>query len=553
MKPLPQSSLNAYICQSLTANASLPALSDLHGECFTYREVARRIARFHIIFQEASLCHGDKIAFCGKNSSRWAMAFLASMTYGATSVPILHEFHTDSIHHLVDHSDARVLFVDEAIWDRLDHSLMPKLKFVVNLRDYSLLYSADVAVAAAAGHIDDLESQRYPHGFSPDMLACHHGDRDGVAVINYTSGSTGFSKGVALTYGNLWSNIQFCIDGLTFLEPGDGTVCMLPLAHMFGLMVELLHPFVKGCHINFITRVPSPRIILDAFATVRPKLIVTVPLVLEKIIRSKVFPALKKPPVSTLLHVPFLNRVIYRKIRRQIVDAFGGRVLEVILGGAAVGKDVEQFLRRIRFPFTVGYGMTECGPLVAYAPWQQARPGGCGRPADRMQVRVESPDPTRIPGALWIKGDNVMLGYYKNPEATAAVMDDDGWMNSGDICTIGADGTIFIRGRDKNLILGPSGQNIYPEEIEQALGNQPLVEECIVVDRNHRLIALIYANPDDVARQGLDRAALEALMRRNIDNANAVLPAYSRISEFELRDSEFEKTPKRSIKRFLYK
>lgn len=547
----PQTTLNGYLLQALIENTTRPAMTDLNGATYTYAQVAEMTARIHIALAAMGLKPGDKIAFCGKNSSRWAIAFIATISYGAVAVPILNEFKPDSIHHLVCHSEARLLLVDESIWHNLEATSMPDLKAAINLADYKPLYSAGHSVAADLAKVDKLFAERYPDGFNADMLTFHPEDPDDVAVINYTSGSTGMSKGVMLTYRNLWSNIQYCIDGLTYLLPGDGIVCMLPLAHMFGLMVETLHPFVKGCHLNFITRVPSPRVILGAFAAVRPKLIITVPLVLEKIIKTRVLPQLQKPKMRMLLKLPVVSGFILRRIRAKLIAAFGGNLRQIIIGGAGLNKDVEAFLRRIRFPYTVGYGMTECGPLIAYVPWERERAASCGRVVDRMEVRVDSPDPANEAGVLWVRGDNVMKGYYKNEAATRSVMD-DGWMNTGDICTIDPDGFIYIRGRDKNMILGPSGQNIYPEEIEQVLNNLPFVSESIVIEEDGKLIALIHPDMEMVENHHLSDAELEQTMLDNIEKVNRAVGAYSRVGGMRIHKEEFEKTPKRSIKRFLY-
>ncbi len=419
------------------------------------------------------------------------------------------------------------------------------------ISDYSQLMSRSDRLSEARHNLNRLFGEKYPDRFTAEDVRYFTPKSDELAVINYTSGSTGFSKGVMLSYGNLWSNLQYTIDGLDFLHPGDGIVCMLPLAHMFGLMVEMLHPFVKGCHLSFITRTPSPHVLLDAFSKVRPKLVVAVPLIIEKIIRAQVFPKLNKPMMKLLLHTPVVKTKILEKVRKALIDVFGGKVLEVIIGGAGLNHEVEAFLRRINFPYTVGYGMTECGPLVAYAKWNIQRQGSCGRTVDRMHTRIDSPDPVNTPGVLWVKGDNVMQGYYKNPEATETVFA-DGWMNTGDICQIDSDGYIYIRGRDKNMILGPSGQNIYPEEIETKLNALPYVNESIVVERDGKLIALIHPDFDTAKRQNITDEALKKIMKENLTALNQQLPAYSRVADFEIRDEEFEKTPKRSIKRYLY-
>lgn len=544
-------SLIQYIQDSIRNNWENLALTDFNGVSYQYRDIARKVAKLHLLYEHAGIKRGDKIALCGKNSSQWAVAFLATMTYGAVAVPILHEFKPDNIHHLVSHCDARLFFTDDAIWENLDPASMTKLEGVVNLSDFSLLMSRNTRLKEARQRLNELFGKKYPERFTPEDVVYPKERESDVAVINYTSGSTGFSKGVMLSYESLWSNIRFCIDGVTFLKPGDGIVCMLPLAHMYGLIVEFIHPFVKGCHIYFLTRVPSPKIILDAFATVRPKLIVTVPLIIEKIVKTKVFPLLDKPLMKVLLHVPFIDDKLLEKIKKGLTEAFGGNVQEIIIGGAGLNKDVETFLRRIGFPYTVGYGMTECGPLVAYAPWDIQRMGSCGKIVDRMECRIESPDPENTPGELWVKGANVMKGYFKNQDATDAVMK-DGWMNTGDLCTMDKDGYIYIRGRNKNMILGPSGQNIYPEEIEQKLNNMPYVAESIVIDGDGKLVALIYPDMDQATKDGIPMDNMENIMNENIKTLNKELPAYSQLSKVKIYYQEFEKTPKRSIKRYLY-
>lgn len=546
-----ETTLNGYLQSSVRKNWEELALTDFNGVSFQYRDIARKIAKLHLLYEQAGVKRGDKIALCGKNSSQWAVAFLSAITYGAVAVPILHEFKADNIHHLVTHSEAKLFYTDDAIWENLDPDSMNGLEGVIRLHDYSLIMSRNKRLTNAREHLNEIFGKRYPERFTPDDVVYYKEKKDELALINYTSGSMGFSKGVMLTYNNLWSNIQFTIDGLTFLNPGDGIVCMLPLAHMYGLIVELLHPLVKGCHVYFLTRMPSPRVILEAFATVRPKLIVTVPLIIEKIVKTKVFPLLDKPLMKLLMHIPVIDDRLLEKIKTQLMSAFGGNVQEIIIGGAALNKDVETFLRRINFPYTVGYGMTECAPLVAYAQWDKQRPGSCGQIVDRMEGRIDSPDPEHIPGELWVRGDNVMKGYYKNKDATDAVMK-DGWMNTGDLCTMDSDGFIYIRGRNKNMILGPSGQNIYPEEIEQKLNNMPYVAESLVVDSDGQLAALIYPDLELATKQGIHTDALSKIMDDNIAALNKDLPAYSQIRKVKLYNEEFEKTPKRSIKRYLY-
>lgn len=546
-----ETTLNGYLQSSVRKNWEELALTDFNGVSFQYRDIARKVAKLHLLYEQAGVKRGDKIALCGKNSSQWAVAFISAITYGAVVVPILHEFKADNIHHLVTHSEAKLFYTDDAIWENLDPDSMNGLEGVIRLHDYSIIMSRNKRLTNAREHLNEIFGKRYPERFTPDDVVYYKEKKDELALINYTSGSMGFSKGVMLTYNNLWSNIQFTIDGLTFLNPGDGIVCMLPLAHMYGLIVELLHPLVKGCHVYFLTRMPSPRVILEAFATVRPKLIVTVPLIIEKIVKTKVFPLLDKPLMKLLMHIPVIDDRLLEKIKTQLMSAFGGNVQEIIIGGAALNKDVETFLRRINFPYTVGYGMTECAPLVAYAQWDKQRPGSCGQIVDRMEGRIDSPDPEHIPGELWVRGDNVMKGYYKNKDATDAVMK-DGWMNTGDLCTMDSDGFIYIRGRNKNMILGPSGQNIYPEEIEQKLNNMPYVAESLVVDSDGQLAALIYPDLELATKQGIHTDALSKIMDDNIAALNKDLPAYSQIRKVKLYNEEFEKTPKRSIKRYLY-
>ena len=548
-----QDTLTGYIEQSLRNNWDRPALSDYHGMTLTYKDVARKIAKLHLAFKHAGLGKGDKIAVCGRNSAQWAVAALASITYGTITVPILHDFKPDTIHHLVTHCDARLLFTDASTWENLDHENMPHIKGVVNIADYSLLFSRDKAFTQAREHLNRLFGDKYPERFTPDDVVYERFNQDDIALINYTSGSMGFSKGVMLSYGSLWSNVQYSIDGLDFLVPGDGFVSMLPLAHMFGLTVEMLHPFVKGCHIYFLGRTPSPKILLGAFAEVNPKLIVAVPLVIEKIVKTRVFPMLEKPLMKLLMHIPFVDDRLMAKIKQGFTDAFGGNLKELIIGGAGLNKDVETFLRKIQFPYTVGYGMTECGPLICYSSWDKQKQASCGHAVDRMELRVDSPDPATTPGVLWVRGANVMKGYYKNDEATQACMGADGWMNTGDIAQIDKDGYVFIRGRDKNMILGPSGQNIYPEEIEQQLNNLPYVAESLIVSRDGKLVALIHPDYENATKQGLDDAAVDKQMRDNLKTLNAALPSFSQISDMQIFTEEFEKTPKRSIKRFMYK
>lgn len=545
-------SFNRNISRSIITHWNHPSLGDLTGKDYTYGETAVIIAKIHLYFESVGVKPGDKIALCGRNSASWAFAFLATATYGAVNVPLLNEFKPDNIHHLVNHSDSVLMFVDESIWSQLDHDNMPQLKGVFNIADFSLIESRDEKLKETRENIEQIFKDRYPQGYGPDNVKYHEDKPDELMLINYTSGSTGFSKGVMLTYGNLMSNARFAIDEIGYLNPDDGMLSMLPMAHMYGLLVELIFPIMKGAHVRFLGRVPSPKILLDAFAQVKPKIVITVPLVIEKIVVGKIFPEIRKPLMRAACLIPGVNRIIYRKIKQRLIDAFGGNLIMVVIGGAALAPEVESFLRKIRFPYTVGYGMTECAPLIAYASPDIFKARSCGKTVTRMQVRIESPDPEHIPGELWVKGDNVMMGYYKNPEATEAIFK-DGWMNTGDMCTQDADGFIYIRGRSKTMILGPSGQNIYPEEIEGLLNHYPLVAESIVVDREGKLIALVVPDEDTVKKLNLTKEQVTSQMDENIVLVNKELPSYARLQGIELMEQPFEKTPKHSIKRYLYK
>lgn len=544
--------INEILENSIRKNWEELALTDFGGISLQYRDIARKIAKLHLLFKHAGINKEEKIALCGKNSTQWAVAFMAAMTYGAVPVPILHEFKPDQIHNLLNHSDSRILFCDFAIYKSIDITTSPEVDAVFNIADYSLLYSKNTDIDYARAHLNELFGKSYPERFTPNDVVYEKPDVNRLAIINYTSGSTGFSKGVMIPYRAISSNIDFGLQKLTFLGPKDNTICMLPMAHMYGLAIELLHPLSKGCHVHFITRVPSPKVVMDAFAATRPRLIITVPLVLEKIIKTKVFPLLEKPYMRLLTTMPFVNDILLTKIKNKLQETFGGQLVEIIIGGAALNADVERFLRRIRFPYTVGYGMTECAPLISYAGHEENRPGSCGKCVSNMEIKVDSDDPEHIPGELLVKGANVMLGYYKNPEETATAIR-NGWLHTGDICTVDADGFIYIRGRNKNVILGASGQNIYPEEIEQQLNNMPYVNESIVVERNHRLVALVHPDYDTATQQGIDAEQLMQIMNDNIARLNKELPSYSCVSSLEIHEEEFEKTPKRSIRRFLYK
>ncbi|WP_301348817.1 AMP-binding protein [uncultured Duncaniella sp.] len=546
-------SLNEYFRDSIRRNWNLPAFTDLGATTMTYKDVARKIAKLHILYKEIGIVPGDKVALCGKNSSQWCVAFLATVTYGAVIVPILADFKPDNIQHLINHSDAKLAIIDEAVWEALNPDGMTRISGALCTRDFSLIHSNDEKLTHTRAHLNELFGQAYPDRFTPEDVNYYKEDNDELCLISYTSGSTGFSKGVMLPYRSLWSNVRYCMDYLPS-DPGDGVVCMLPLAHMYGLTIDMLRPFVSGNHIHVLTRTPSPRILVEAFAQVRPRYIVAVPLIIEKIIRTRVFPLLEKPLMKLMLMVPFVDDRLLARILDRLKETFGGNLQEIIIGGATLNKDVERFLRRCNFPYTVGYGMTECGPLIAYAPCTNNRMASCGRIVDRIEAKVSSPNPASVPGILYVKGTNVMLGYYKNPEATAEAIDDDGWLCTGDICNLDEEGFLYVRGRDKNMILGPSGQNIYPEEIEDKLNNLPYVSESLIVDSGAgRLVALIFPDLEAAQSQGFTDSDIEKIMDENIRTLNESLPGYSQVQSYRIQQEEFEKTPKRSIKRYLYK
>lgn len=542
----------AFIEESIKKNWDLDALTDYKGATLQYKDVARKIEKLHIIFEESGIQKGDKIAICGRNSSHWGVTFLATVTYGAVIVPILHEFKADNVHNIVNHSEAKLLFVGDIVWENLNENAMPNLEGIILMNDFTLLVSRSEKLNYAREHLNELFGKKFPRNFRREHIAYHKEDPDELAVLNYTSGTTSYSKGVMLPYRALWSNIQFAFDVLR-LHPGDKLVSMLPMAHMYGLAFEFLYEFSAGCHIYFLTRMPSPKIILQAFAEVKPQLVIAVPLIIEKIIKKNVLPKLETPTMKFLLKVPIVSDKIKATVREQIMNAFGGNFYEIVVGGAAFNQEIEQFLRSINFPYTVGYGMTECAPIICYEDWKLFKQASCGKPVARMEVKVLSPDPQNIVGEIVCKGDNVMLGYYKNPEATAEVLDKDGWMHTGDLGVMDAEGNVTIKGRSKNMLLGPSGQNIYPEEIEDKLNNMPYVAESIIIQQaDGKLAALIYPDFDDAFAHGLDEKAIEKVMEDNRVQLNSELPAYSQVARYKIYHEEFEKTPKKSIKRFLY-
>ncbi len=536
----------------IRTNWDSPALRNFKGESFTFGELAEQIEKFHVLFEASGVRKGDKIAICAKNSARWAVCFLAANTYEAVVVPILADFHPDSVNSLVDHSESRILFTDNDIWNKLDVARMPLLKTVISTGDYSLLYSVDDRMKEAYEKAPGIFRQRYPEGFRADDVSYPTDNGKDLALINYTSGTTSAPKGVMIRYESLSSNVEFGIDYMP-CSPGENIVSMLPMAHMYGMVFEFLYPLCGGVTVNFLGKTPTPSLLLGAMAALKPYLVITVPLVMEKIFKSAVQPVLDKPAMKVLVRIPGINRIIFRKIHDKLMSAFGGQVRCLIMGGAALNPEVEVWFRKFRLPFTVGYGMTEGAPLFGYAPWNEFVLRSCGRKVDRIDVRIDSDDPEHIVGEIQVKGMNVMEGYYRNPEATAAAFTEDGWLRTGDLGVIDRNGNIFIRGRSKNMILSSNGQNIYPEEIEAVLNNQQYVVESVVVDRGAKLVGLVYMDSDRMEREGLDEVARNAVLKDILVSVNRDLPSYSKLSALEVRQQPFEKTPKMSIRRFLYK
>lgn len=547
-----EKSFIAFVEKSIKENWDLDALTDYKGATLQYKDVARKIEKLHILLAESGIKPGDKVAVCGRNSSHWGVAFLAILTYGAVAVPILHEFKADNIHNIVNHSEARLLFVGDMVWEALNEAEMPLLEGIILMTDFTLLVCRSKQLEYAREHLNELFGKKFPRNFRREHVAYRRDEPEELAVINYTSGTTSFSKGVMLPYRSLWSNTQFAFEVLP-LKPGDKVVSMLPMAHMYGLAFEFLYEFASGCHVFFLTRMPSPKIIFQAFSEVKPHIVIAVPLIIEKIIKKNVLPKLETLKMKMLLKVPIINDKIKAAVREQMIKGFGGNFYEVIVGGAAFNQEVEKLLKSIDFPYTVGYGMTECGPIICYEDWKRFRMGSCGKAAPRMEVRIDSPDPQHIVGEILTRGDNVMLGYYKNEEATKQIFDADGWLHTGDLGIMDEEGNVTIKGRSKNLLLGPSGQNIYPEEIEEKLHNLPYVAESIVIQQNdNKLAALIYPDFDEAYAQGMSNEDIEVAMEENRVTLNSELPAYSQISRIKIYPEEFEKTPKKSIKRFLY-
>ena len=546
-------SFNSYIQKSIIDNWEQDALTDYQGATLQYNDVARKIEKLHIAFENSGIRKGDKIAICGRNSAHWAVAFLATITYGAIAVPILHEFNSDQIHNIVNHSEARILFVGDYIVKNVNPDAMPHLEGIINLPDFSIHVSRSEQLTYAREHLNEMFGRKFPKYFRKEHVNYYVDNPEELAVINYTSGTTGFSKGVMLPYRALWGNLDFCMKRLGILLKKHGNVLsMLPMAHMYGMAVEFLFPFAEGYHIFFLNRLPSPAIIAQALQDVRPSVVVAVPLIVEKIIRKRVFPKIQNNVVKLLLAMPVVSKKVKEKICEQVVAAFGGQFYEVIIGGAALNQEVEAFMKSIDFPLTVGYGATECAPLISYSDYHDFVPGSCGTAVDHMEVKILSRDPQNIAGEIVTRGTNVMLGYYKNEEATREALDEEGWYHTGDLGTMSADGHVFIRGRIKNMLLGASGQNIYPEEIEDKLSSMAFVSECIVIQRSDKLVALVYPDFDETRSVGFTQDDLQNIMEQNRQELNEQLPAYSRIAVIELRETEFQKTPKKSIKRYLY-
>ena len=548
-------SFNEIIEKSIIDNWDLDALTDYKGITLQYHDVARKIEKLHIMFENSGVQRGDKIALCGRNSAHWAVAFLATLTYGAVAVPILHEFTPEQTHNIVNHSEAKILFVGDIVGTQVDATKMPSLEGIINIPDYSLALSRTDKLTYAREHLNELYGRKFPKYFRREHVHYYHEQRpDELALINYTSGTTGFSKGVMIPYRALWGNYDFAVNVLgKVIHRGDKVISILPMAHMYGMAFEFIFEFLYGCHIYYLTRIPSPAIIAQAFADVRPQIIIAVPLVIEKIIRQKVFPKLQTGKVRLLRNLPIINKKVEEKICEQVKQAFGGRFYEIIIGGAAFNQEVEQFLHRINFPYTVGYGATECAPIICYSDYQSFVPGSCGRAVVHMEVKIDSSDPANIPGEILARGTNVMLGYYKNEEATRQTIDNEGWYHTGDLGTMDAYGNVFIKGRSKNMLLGPSGQNIYPEEIEDKLNSMPLVVESVVVQRDTKLVGLVYPDYEEAKNTGISLSGIEAQMKQNLQDLNLVQPAYCKLSSIEIQEKEFEKTPKKSIKRYMYK
>ena len=545
-------SVNKLYQEAFKKNWDRPAISNYHGETLHYKDVARRMEKLHIMFEECGLQKGDKVAICSRNQANWAVTVLAIMTYGAVPVPLLHEFKSANIHHLVNHSEAKILFVDDVIWEGLSETEMPDLHAIIQVNTFKILFASDETIVEAKTHLNELFGRKYPEAFTPDCLDYYEDSEDELAVINYTSGTSGFSKGVMIPYRAILSNLQFGKKVLPQLDNKSKVVSMLPCAHMYGLMFEVLYELSVGCHVHFLSRLPSPKIIMQALAEVKPNIVIAVPLVIEKIYKTKVKPILEKEGIKFLMKVPGLDQIVLNKVKTELINAFGGEFYEVIIGGAAFNKEVEAFFKRMGFPFTVGYGMTECAPIITYDDWKEEKLYSCGKAAPNMEVRIASADPINIPGEIQVKGANVFLGYYKNETATSEVFTEDGWFRTGDMGVLDADGSLFIKGRTKCMILGPSGQNIYPEEVETVLNSQPYVVDSLVIEDDGGLTALIYPDFQQGTKDGMDQRAFLQYIKDQLPEWNKELPNYAKLKKIEVMSEDFERTPKKSIKRYLY-
>ncbi len=548
-------SFNARLQESIQQNWDLDALSDYGAQTFRYKDVARIIEKLHIILEASGVQHGDKVAICGRNTARWGIAFLATLTYGAVAVPILHEFHPEQIHDIVNHSDAKLLFVGDQIWPQLDIEKMPGLEgvFANSTDEYRILHGRTEKVTYARENLNRLFGERFPMNFRARDIQYYKDSPEEMAVLNYTSGTTSNSKGVMIPFRALWSNVEFASQVYDeHVKPGDNVVSILPTAHMYGMAFEFLYEMTRGAHVTFLGKTPSPTVMLRAFEELKPKVVIAVPLLIEKIVRKAIFPKINAPAIRLALMTPLLRDRIKMNIRRKMQKAFGDNFFEIIVGGAAMNQDIEIFLKGIGFNYTIGYGATECAPIICYAPWTEFVQGSCGKAAPRMEVRIDSRDPQNVPGEILARGMNVMLGYYKNEEATAATLDKEGWYHTGDLGVMDAEGNVFIKGRSKNMLLGANGQNIYPEEIEDKLSSLPYVTECVVIQKGEQLYGLVYTDPDELRKGAISRNGLEAQMEVNRTELNKIVPAYARLHAIKLMDEEFEKTPKKSIKRYKY-
>ena len=548
-------SFNSYIEKSIIEHWDLDALTDYKGITLQYKDVARKIEKLHIMFENSGVEKGDKIAICGRNSACWAVAFLATLTYGAVAVPVQHEFTPEQVYNVVNHSEAKLLFVGDIVAKTIDVTKMPNLEGVIYIPDYSLVVSRTDKLTYAREHLNELFGKKYPKAFRSNHVHYYmNQDPEELALINYTSGTTGFSKGVMLPYRALWGNLDFTNKAMgPHIPKGSNTVSILPMAHMYGMACEFLFQFCHGCHIFFLTRLPSPAIIAQAFTDIKPAIIIAVPLVIEKIIRKSIFPKTQNNRMRLLMNMPVINKKVKQKVCEEVMEAFGGNRYEIVVGGAPFNQEIESFLKSIDFPITMAYGATECAPIITYTDYKDFVPTSCGRAVVHMEVKIDSKDPQNIPGEILARGTNVMLGYYKNEEATQQVLDQEGWYHTGDLGIMDADGYIFVKGRIKNMLLGANGQNIYPEEIEDKLNSMMLVVESLIIQKGDKLAALIYPDYDEAKSLGFSKEDLQHVMEQNMLELNQMIPSYSKVSAFKLQDEEFEKTPKKSIKRYLYK